>query len=150
MSPQNASGSVEASWEAAALLLSELPDIMDKGMAGSASMATGNNIVAFDPTFDGPTDGVSMTQVLYTYGNGSNSTFFSLVNPLLHKLNTRFNGSIALSLTASTTPGYETFYKSISGSNAAGGGGVMSSRLLGKKSWWKPLRERSSLTSRLL
>jgi FAD/FMN-containing dehydrogenase len=39
MLPQNASGSVEASWEAAAMLLSELPGIMDKGMAGSASMA---------------------------------------------------------------------------------------------------------------
>lgn len=133
MFPRNASGAVEASWESAALLLSELPDIMDKGMAGSASMATGKTIAAFNPTFDGPTDGVSINQVLYTYGNGSNATFLSLVNPLLKKLNTRFNGSIALDLTFDTTPGYETFYKSISGSNAAGGGGIMSSRLLGKK-----------------
>ena len=133
MFPTNSSGSVEASWEAAALLLSELPGIMDKGMAGSASMATGNTIAAFNPAFDGPKDGVAMTQVFYTYGNGSNATFFGLVNPLLNKLNTRFNGSIALNLTASTTPGYKTFYKSISGSNAAGGGSIMSSRLLGKK-----------------
>jgi hypothetical protein len=133
MFPQNASGSAEASWEAAALLLSELPGVMDKGMAGSASMATGNNIAAFVPTFDGPTDGVAVTQVLYYYGNGSNATFHSLVNPLLNKLNTRFNGSVDASLTVSTTPGYEAFYKSISGSNVAGGGGIMSSRLLGKK-----------------
>jgi hypothetical protein len=133
MVPRNTSGGAEGSWAAAAMLLSELPDAMDGGLAGSAMMATGDTINKFNPTFDGPTSGVSVTQVLYAYGNGSNATFHNLVDPLLNKLNTRFNSSIALELTASTTPGYETFYKSISGSNAAGGGGIMSSRLLGKK-----------------
>jgi FAD/FMN-containing dehydrogenase len=132
IAPQNTSGAAEASWEAAALLLSELPDAMDGGLAGSATMATGTTIKKFNPGFNGPINGVAVTQVLYAYGNGSNATFHNLVSPLLNRLNTRFNGSVDLKLTASTTPGYEEFYKSISGSNAAGGSSLMSSRLLGR------------------
>lgn len=133
IAPQNTSGAAEASWEAAALLLSELPDVMDGGLAGSATMATGTTMKTFNPGFNGPTSGVAVTQVLYAYSNGSNATFYNLVSPLLNRLNTRFNGSVDLKLTASTTPGYEEFYKSISGSNAAGGSSLMSSRLLGRK-----------------
>ena len=133
IAPRNTSGSSEASWEAAAMLLSSLPDVMDGGLAGSASMATGNTIAKFNPAFDGPTTGVAMNQVLYSYGNGSNATFNGFISPLLNRLNARFNGSVTFDLTSNTTPGYEPFYKSISGSNAAGGASIMSSRLLGRK-----------------
>ncbi|USW50386.1 Putative berberine/berberine, FAD-binding, type PCMH, subdomain 2 [Septoria linicola] len=58
----------------------------------------------------------------------------ALIDPVVQELRTLGdNSTLSITYSASTVANCSSFYSSISGSNTAGGGGVSSSRLLGRK-----------------
>lgn len=133
--------SMEASWSAVASWLSALPDLMDAGLAGAATVAVGSTAPKFFPDIDvsdGPFTGIGLNQVFWAF-NTTPAAVEALVQPVLTKLlglntnTTDTNTSlITTTLTTSTHPNYPSFFTTISGDNVAGGESLTSSRLLGR------------------
>ncbi|KAF4546559.1 Isoamyl alcohol oxidase [Lasiodiplodia theobromae] len=129
----NDEASVNASWAAAATLLSKLPDLMDAGFAGASMLSTGVSATKFVPTIKQRIDGVAVSQVLWAF-NMSAAAVNALVAPVVAELQAvGNNATLDVSFSAGNQTDYKTFYSSISGSNAAGSGAVMSTRLLGRR-----------------
>jgi hypothetical protein len=132
LTPLNEQG-VNASWDAATILFNALPGLMDAGVAGAMSMASGSTGKAFNPSAPALTAGAVVAQTLWAF-NMSQSHFESLLEPVIRKMHTAGgNETISISKTVSRFDNYTEFYSAISGSNTAGGGGVSSSRLLGHR-----------------
>ncbi|KAL1617073.1 hypothetical protein SLS54_008068 [Diplodia seriata] len=124
---------VDASWRAAATLLASLPDLQDAGFAGAAMLATGEVVRTFVPALTERTDGVTVTQVLWAFDVAPEEAD-ALVKPVVEAIRAVDGGeALTVSWEAGNQTDYETFYASISGSNAAGSGGIVSSHLLGRK-----------------
>lgn len=121
-----------ASWNATATLFNAIPDLMDAGFAGAATMATGETAMTFFPSLEEPTSGVVVSQIFYGY-NMTPMAMTSLVDPLISRIHSQ-GGDQTLSITWTTLSynNYTTFYDAISGSNAASGQSLVSSRLLGR------------------
>lgn len=130
--PRN-SAAANASWSATALHLSTLPDLMDSGIAGALTLATGQTAAKFNPAAVDVGSGVVVTQAFWAF-NTTAAEMDSRVLPLVARLRNSSGGNDILSITYSseTISNYASFYKGISGSNSAGEGGVSSSRLLGR------------------
>jgi FAD/FMN-containing dehydrogenase len=121
------------SWDAATILFNALPGLMDAGVAGAMSMASGSTGKAFNPSAPSLTAGAVVAQTLWGF-NMSQSHFDSLLEPVIRQMHTAgSNETISISKTVSQFDNYTGFYSAISGSNTAGGGGVSSSRLLGHR-----------------
>jgi hypothetical protein len=132
VAPLNEQGA-NASWDAATILFNALPGLMDAGVAGAMSMASGSTGKAFNPSAPALTTGAVVAQTLWGF-NMSQSHFDSLLEPVIRKMHTAgSNETISISKTVSQFDNYTGFYSAISGSNTAGGGGVSSSRLLGHR-----------------
>ncbi|KAE8154966.1 putative isoamyl alcohol oxidase [Aspergillus avenaceus] len=123
--------SAERSWDAAVTHLSALPDLMDAGLAGACMVATGEMAQSF-ASLNESTTGVVIKQVFWSF-NSTPAAMEALINPVLANITKAAgNNSLTVSLTTSSFGNYSSFYSTISGSDAAGGQGVSSSRLLGR------------------
>lgn len=123
---------INASWDATTLLFSKLPDLMDAGVAGAATISSGAAATSFNPDLEHATTGAVMTQVFWGF-NMTASQLSELVDPVAKDLRAMgSNSSLTISFSPSDNANYSAFYSSISGSNTAGQGGVLSSRLLGR------------------
>ncbi|CAN9481857.1 unnamed protein product [Alternaria alternata] len=142
ITPQGSSNaSMDASWSAAASWLSALPDLMDAGLSGAATVAVGSTAPKFFPNMDvsnGPFTGIGLNQVFWAF-NTTPAAVQALVQPVLSKIlasntnNTSTNTSlVSTSMTASHFANYTAFFSVISGDNVAGGESLTSSRLLGR------------------
>lgn len=118
------------SWDAAATLFAHLPDLMDAGLAGAATLATGATATKFNPSLKSPTPGVAGTQVFWALDTSS-AALKALVAAVAAAL--RAQGAVAVAWNAANQTDYRSFFTSISGSDAAGAGALMSSRLLGRR-----------------
>lgn len=136
------SESFEASWSAAATWLSLLPDLIDAGLAGAATVATGETAQKFFPDVLplAPFKGVAFGQVFWAF-NTTVEAFEALITPTISKLlaghptassGNGMNSTLAITMTPPSSANYSDFYSSISGSDAAGGASLVSSRLLGR------------------
>ncbi|KAM3421970.1 hypothetical protein BST61_g2347 [Cercospora zeina] len=120
------------SWDAVALHFSSLPDLMDAGIAGTMTLATGETAKRFNPAATNVSSGV-LTQALWAIDMTA-PHMDDLIAPLVEQLRSQSkNSDLTIEYQSSTLANYSFFYGSISGSNAAGSGGVMTSRLLGRK-----------------
>ncbi|KAJ9655218.1 hypothetical protein H2201_008846 [Coniosporium apollinis] len=126
--------STNATWDAAATLLSSIPDLMDSGLAGVTILATGRRAMSLYPSLKEPPSGVVMNQMFFGY-NVTPAAMALLVDPVITHIRSHSNKS-TLAITWAEPARYQnftSFFKAISGtSNAAGGGGLMSTRLLGR------------------
>jgi hypothetical protein len=134
----SANASMNASWEAVAAWLSHLPDLMDAGLAGAATVAVGTTAPNFFPDIDSkrPFTGIAMNQAFWAF-NTTEEDVEALIQPVLNVLLERFGGknndsTLSVSLSASTLANYTSFFSVISGSDVAGGESLTSSRLLGR------------------
>lgn len=122
-----------ASWDATTELFRALPDLMDAGVAGAMSLASGSTGKAFNPAAPSWTSGAVVMQAIWSF-NMSMNQLDDLINPVLQKMRSRgSNESVSISYSASPMGTYSHFYSQISGSDTAGSGGVSSSRLLGHR-----------------
>jgi hypothetical protein len=128
--------SQEASWHALATHLRHLPDLMDAGLAGAATVSTGTSASIFFPDLASqqPFNGVGVVQTFWAF-NTTPAAIETLLKPIMEELNpgNSTNSSVSVSFTASNLDTYMDFYSAISGDGAAGGESVVSSRLLGRK-----------------
>lgn len=124
--------SAEMSWDAAVKHLSSLPDLMDAGLAGACMVATGSMAMSF-ASLNHTTTGVAIKQVFWAF-NSTVAEMTDLVRPVLANITHAAGGENRLrtSFTASNIGNYSSFFSTISGSEVAGGQGVVSSRLLGR------------------
>lgn len=132
----NSNSSSQLSWEAAAAFLSELPDLMDAGLAGAATIATGVSATKFFPTsnLQIPFTGAALSQIFWTF-NTSTEAVEALVQPVVKKLQAQYNkdnSTLSISFSAGSPSNYSSFFSAISGDNSAGSGSLVSSRLLGR------------------
>ena len=131
ISPIGAAG-VNSSWYAAAILLKALPDLMDAGIAGAMTMASGQSSLRFSQTVGNGTSGVVAGPVFWAW-NTTTDWMDNLIIPITTKIHAMgSNATLSVSYSANVVSNYSSFYKSISGSDTAGGGGVSASRLLGR------------------
>ncbi|EFY91870.1 isoamyl alcohol oxidase, putative [Metarhizium acridum CQMa 102] len=121
----NTSAAYEASWKAFAVLLQDLPDLMDSGLAGSM-------IIQGDPKL-----GVSVSQGFYAY-NMTASAAIALIKPTVKRMqavagSSTHAPSVAISTTASYSS-YRAFFEGLmaGGSSTAGAMSMISSHLLGR------------------
>lgn len=137
MVPQgNSNISNQLSWEAAAAFLSEIPDLMDAGLAGAATIATGESATRFFPTanIQVPFTGAALSQVFWTF-NTSAEAVGALIQPVIEKIQAQYNkdnSTLSMSFSAGSPSDYSTFFNSISGDGAAGAESLTTSRLLGR------------------
>jgi hypothetical protein len=126
----------EASWSTVAAWLGRLPDLIDAGMAGAATVATGTTAAGFFPDLapQNPFNGIALQQILWGF-NTTSEAVEALLRPVIAELNpgNSTNSSVTISLSTSNFSNYTSFYSSISGDNVAGGESVTSSRLLGRR-----------------
>ncbi|KNG51298.1 isoamyl alcohol oxidase [Stemphylium lycopersici] len=133
----SANASMKASWDAVASWLGHLPDFMDAGLAGAATVAVGTTASKFFPDMDtsnGPFTGIALNQVFWAF-NSTEDDLEALVQPVLNNLQEKFgndNSTLSLSISTSTFDNYTSFFSVISGSEVAGGESLASSRLLGR------------------
>lgn len=126
--------STNATWDAAATIFSSIPDLMDSGLAGVTILATGRRAMSLYPSLKELPSGVVMNQMFFGY-NVTPAAMALLVDPVITHIRSHSNNS-TLAITWAEPAiyrNYTSFSKVISGtSNAAGGGGLMSTRLLGR------------------
>lgn len=132
LAPLNEAGE-NASWDAAAVLFKALPNLMDQGVAGAMSLASGEAASKFNPSAPSETKGAVATFAIWSF-NMSESCLDGLIKPVADQMRAQGdNSTLSVSYSASNVGNYSTFYSSISGSNTAGAGGISSSRLLGRR-----------------
>ncbi|KAH7410612.1 putative isoamyl alcohol oxidase [Cadophora sp. MPI-SDFR-AT-0126] len=123
---------VNSSWDAAAVLFKALPDLMDAGIAGAMTMASGQSSLKFSQTIGNGTSGVVAGPVFWAW-NTTTEWMDNLINPIASKIRAMgSNATLSVTYSAKIMSNYSSFYSAISGSNTAGGGGVTASRLLGR------------------
>lgn len=132
----NSNSTNQLSWKAAAAFLSELPDLMEAGLAGAATIATGVSATKFFPTsnLQLPFTGAALSQVFWAF-NTSAEAMEALVQPVVNKLQAQYNkdnSTFSISLTAGSPSNYSSFFSAISGDNAAGAESLITSRLVGR------------------
>ncbi|KAF2214275.1 hypothetical protein CERZMDRAFT_95552 [Cercospora zeae-maydis SCOH1-5] len=98
-----------------------------------AHVAFGETATKFNPAATNVLSGVVVTQALWAIDMKA-SQMDDLIAPLVEQLKSQSNNSdLTVQYRSSTVANYSSFYGSIFGSNVAGGDGVMTSRLLGRK-----------------
>lgn len=135
--------SVDAVWNAYAVLVQSLPDLMDAGVAGSLNAATGEYALALSPSSSSSTNtsttippGVVVSAGLIAY-NKTAAEFTRLIQPVIARMQAQGGSNAALSVTWSGLeycPSYAAYYANNSGSasSTAGQLSLLSSRLLGR------------------
>lgn len=125
----------EASWRTVAAHLSHIPDLMDAGLAGAATVSTGSSASSFFPDLvsQQPFHGIAVAQTLWAF-NTTSTAVEALLAPVIAALNpgNSTNSSVVVTFTTSTFANYTAFYSIISGDTTAGGQSVTSTRLLGR------------------
>ena len=127
--------SQEASWNSLAIHLQHLPDLMDAGLAGAATISTGTTAPKFFPDLadQQPFNGVAVAQTFWAF-NTTPAAVEALLRPIIEDLNPgdSTNSSVFVSFSTQNFETYMDFYSVISGDTSAGGESVTSSRLLGR------------------
>ncbi|KAL5318438.1 hypothetical protein ACEPPN_013498 [Leptodophora sp. 'Broadleaf-Isolate-01'] len=121
--------SIAAAWDAFAVNVAGIPDLMDAGLAGQMTVLSGSS------------SGGTLRAVHDLYGyNMTAETMSSIVAPLIAKINAegaKANGSITLSFpTPREFSNFTTFFSALNPESATGASGalsMMSSRLLGRE-----------------
>ncbi|EMR89580.1 putative isoamyl alcohol protein [Botrytis cinerea BcDW1] len=129
---ENDTTTASAAWNALAILFQNFPDLMDNGLAGQLTAATGYLAQAFSGSESTP-PGVYFSQVFYGY-NTSTSEMATLISPLIEKMGDISNGSLSINYTVTAV--YDSyldfFYGNNPGEEAAGQVSFLSTHLLGR------------------
>lgn len=135
---KNATGNI--TWDAFAVLLNHIPDLMDQGLWGNA--------IAF-----GSTPGeVSATVQLSAY-NSTAANLTALVEPIIAAIRNTTGGrnsSLSLQWSEPTVAPFDRNSSSKTPSNTAGSGGLETSRLLGRAQLTLPYKQVSSYLRRIM
>ncbi|THY60335.1 FAD-binding domain-containing protein [Aureobasidium pullulans] len=135
---KNATGNI--TWDAFAVLLNHIPDLMDQGLWGNA--------IAF-----GSTPGeVSATVQLSAY-NSTAANLTALVEPIIAAIRNTTGGrnsSLSLQWSEPTVAPFDRNSSSKTPSNTAGSGGLETSRLLGRTQLTLPYKQVSSYLRRIM
>ncbi|OLN86654.1 putative FAD-linked oxidoreductase-like protein 8 [Colletotrichum chlorophyti] len=127
----NDSASRDAAWRGFAVLLASIPDLMDAGLSGTGM----GSAVAPDNTSLSSTRKVSASINFFTW-NTTEEHVVSLLTPVRDRILAEVgNNSVTVTVSEpSTTPDFITFFESVNEApTAAGGGSLMTSRLLGRR-----------------
>jgi FAD/FMN-containing dehydrogenase len=132
----NCNISENATLNAAATLLGNIPDLMDSGLAGVSTLATGRRAMSFYPSLTEPPSGVMISQTFFGY-NVTPAAMTALIDPVISRIRSNSsNSNSTLIITWAEPTVYQdfiSFFEAISGtSNAAGAESLMSTRLLGR------------------
>ncbi|CAD6456915.1 3e953730-ef10-4872-95e2-e05e853e76e3 [Sclerotinia trifoliorum] len=129
---ENDTAAATAAWNALAILFQNLPDLMDTGLAGAMTAATGSVAKAFSGSESTP-PGVYFSQAFYGY-NISISEMTTLISPLIEKIKNVSNGSLSINYTITDVyPSYlDFFYANDPTEDQAGQISLLSTRLLGR------------------
>ncbi|KAH8900568.1 putative isoamyl alcohol oxidase [Thozetella sp. PMI_491] len=124
-----------ATWDALAVFLARMPDLMDLGIAGSGLAATGSTAQRVLGLESAPS-GIVLSFNLWTF-NSTVEAFEDRMEPLRQAMLNAVGGAsenITISISEpAVTPNYTVFFEAINASpSLAGSGGVSSSRLLGR------------------
>ncbi|KZL79201.1 isoamyl alcohol [Colletotrichum incanum] len=127
----NDTASKEVAWRAFAILLASVPDIMDAGLTGSGmGLASPPLNSSFDKTHK-----ITGSISFFTY-NTTEDKVSSLLQPVRDRILAEVgNSSVTVSLTEPTVQAdFMTFFESVNEApSGAGTGGLMTSRMLGRK-----------------
>jgi len=121
-------------WTAVAAIISGLPSLMDDGITGSAFMADGPAALAFLPSLQGTPVGAAFTAQLIAY-NTSRAAMDAQMNTFISQISHIYGNDSEITFSWSgATLSKATFPSSVPSGvpSIAGGGNVMSSRLLGR------------------
>lgn len=121
-------------WTALATILSELPSLMDDGITGSAFAADGPAALAFLPALKSPPVGAAFTAQFIAY-NTSSDAMDAQMAVFVSQIAQAYDNDSEITLSWSGATLSNTTYPSSVPSGVpslAGGGNVMSSRLLGR------------------
>ncbi|TGO08983.1 hypothetical protein BTUL_0184g00300 [Botrytis tulipae] len=132
LSSGNDTATAIAAWNALEIFFQSIPDLMDTGLAGVMTAATGSSARALCDLGSTP-PGVYFSQVFYGY-NISTSEMATVISPLIEKTKDISNGSLSLNYTV--TDVYSTyldfFYAGDPGEDPAGQVSLLSTHLLGR------------------
>ncbi|KAI1450607.1 hypothetical protein F5Y02DRAFT_413329 [Annulohypoxylon stygium] len=145
---------INATWDAVALTLAKLPDLMDAGVVGSGLAAvgtSGKSVLGLPST---PT-GAALSLSFWAYNSTVDDLASKLKSLQEQLLNVSTAASTALNVVVaepSITPNFSAFFDSMNAAgSAAGTGGVSSSRLLGRAELSdRPLQEVRSYLQRVM
>lgn len=118
-----------ASWDAAALVVSRTPELMDAGLSGALVIASGRRTAALDPNSHASPPGVLLHFDIRAY-NTTPEAFQARIDPLVTALS---NLSASLMVTATTpiqAPSFLAYFTAARESTPAGTANLAASRLL--------------------
>jgi FAD/FMN-containing dehydrogenase len=143
LSMYSASNSTENNntWTALAALMSELPSVMDDGVAGSLVAVTGRSAMTWIPVLESAPVGVAFIAQLIAY-NTTSKAMNEQIDNLIARIAESYGDDSSITFTWSgATLSNASFPSSVPGGvgAVAGGGNVMSSRLLGRAELSLPL-----------
>ncbi|KAF7910257.1 hypothetical protein EAE99_011304 [Botrytis elliptica] len=129
---ENDTTTATAAWNALAILFQSIPDLMDTGLAGAMTAATGSSARALSGSESIP-PGVYFSQAFYGY-NISTSEMDTVISPVIEKMKDISNESLSLNYTITAVyPTYlDFFYAGDPGEDPAGQISLLSTRLLGR------------------
>lgn len=123
----------EAAWNATAVLLSKLPDVMDAGLAGIGSFATGQSAMGFLGLSAVPA-GIAFSVQFFGYSTNV-SAMDAILEPVVALIRAQ-GGNGTLSVTYKEAAEYATYLEFFNAGDptpdTAGQSSLMSSRLLGR------------------
>ncbi|KAF7919322.1 uncharacterized protein EAE97_011654 [Botrytis byssoidea] len=121
-----------AAWNALAILFQSIPDLMDTGIAGAMTAATGCSARALSGLRSAP-PGVYFSQAFYGY-KISTPEMATVIFPLIEKMKDISDGSLSLNYTVTDVyPTYlDIFYAGDPGEDPAGQVPLLSTHLLGR------------------
>ncbi|KAG9681292.1 FAD-binding domain-containing protein, partial [Aureobasidium melanogenum] len=131
----NSSAAENNTWRALAAIVSELPSLMDDGITGSAFVADGPAALAFLPSLQSPPTGAAFTAQFIAF-NTSGHNMDAQLRSFISRISQVYGNDSAITFSWSgATLSNATFPSSVPSGvpSIAGGGNVMSSRLLGRK-----------------
>ncbi|KAF7893600.1 uncharacterized protein EAF02_001138 [Botrytis sinoallii] len=117
---ENDTTTATAAWSALAILFQSIPDLMDTGLAGAMTAATGSSARGLSGSESTP-PGVYFSQAFYGY-NISTSEMDTVISPVIEKMKDISNGSLSLNYTVTDVyPTYlDFFYAGDPGEDPAG------------------------------
>jgi len=145
LSMYSASNSTENNntWTVLAALMSELPSVMDDGIAGSLVAAIGSGAMLWLPVLESAPAGVAFIAQLIAFNTTTEAMNVRIEN-LIARVARSYGEDSSITFTWSgAAVSNESFPSSVPGGvpSAAGGGNVMSSRLLGRAELSLPLEQ---------
>ncbi|EKG10837.1 FAD linked oxidase [Macrophomina phaseolina MS6] len=127
----NDSASIDAVLDAAAILTSKIPSLMDAGLAGTVYLSTGLTSLAFNPTAAAPPPGIAISYQPFAY-NTTSSALTSLIAPILQTIASLPSAPTIQQSVPTVYPSFTTWFHAFGQSTPVGTGAVLSSHLLSR------------------